>query len=287
MFKTIANTLRINHYIKNTIVLIPLIFSANYNNPLLCIKTLMVLIAFCAISSAVYIFNDIIDINNDRTNPIKKDRPITCGEISKKQALLLMLIGLFISLFISFKINFLTILMLLGYLLLNIFYSIYLKNITLIDVACIALGFIFRILAGCFAIGVKPSPLVIIMTFFASMFFTFAKRKFELELIIDKDIQRKSLSNINIEIIKQFILICAILSISFYLTYMLDSKTIERMGTDLLYITVIPFTLIVFRLLLLINANISKKGDPIYYIEKDSVLRFLFLLYLIVLFIII
>ena len=174
--------------------------------------------------------------------------------------------------------------MILSYLILNIFYSLKLKQIVLIDVVCIALGFILRILIGCFAISVIPSPLVILLTFFASMFFTFSKRKLEIQQLKDASKCRASLKEMDENLANQFVIINAVLAIAFYFTYVLDIQTIQRAGSEFLYITVLPFTLIVFRLLFLLNK--AKSDDPIIFFEKDITLKFLFTLYIIILFLI-
>ena len=167
-----------------------------------------------------------------------------------------------------------------SYFILNVFYSLYLKHIELIDVACIALGFVLRIISGGFAIEVEPSALIILLTFFTSMFFTFSKRKMELLLLGEN--RRKSILKMTLETINQYIVINAVLAIAFYFTYVMDDATIQRAGTKYLYISVIPFTLIFFRLLYL-NSLTSNVDDPIIYIEKDKSLKVLFVVYLIVL----
>ena len=280
IFKDIIKTLKINHYIKNIVVFVPLLFSINFFNIKLCLNTLIIFIAFCLISSAVYILNDIIDIKNDKIHPIKKNRPIASGKITINQAIFILAILLITSCFIAYQINTVSFFIILSYFILNIFYSIKLKNIPLVSATCIAIGFILRILSGCASINVAPSPLVVLMTFFLSCFFTFSKRKLELELIKENSI-RQSLKEIDIETIKQFILINAVLSISFYITYVLDDTAIQRANTQYLYVTVIPFTLIIYRLFLLVN---SKKitDDPIVYIEQDKILKWLFLFYFVV-----
>lgn len=281
MFELHIKTLKFNHYIKNVIVIIPLLFSMNFTNPVLWLKCVVIFLAFCLISSAVYVMNDLIDIEKDRLHPIKCHRPIASGKISKKLAYSLMFLLICVSSVLALTLNIPCLIVILLYFILNIFYTLWLKQIALIDVACIALGFVLRIVAGCMAINVIPSALVILLTFFASMFFTFSKRKLELQLT--KDDRRESIKEFNIEIANQFILINAILSIAFYFTYVLDKTTIARAGSEYLYITVIPFTLIVFRLLLLVNISTSENDDPIHFIEKDKPLKFIFWFYVLIL----
>ncbi len=282
MIKDIIKTFKVNHWVKNLIVVFPLFFSSKFLNPDLWFNCATIFIAFSFISSAVYVFNDLIDIKKDKLHPIKRNRPIASGKISKGLAAFLMILLIVASSVLSYFLNKLCFLMIVLYFILNIFYSLILKNIVLIDAACIAIGFIFRIVAGCFAIFVLPSPLVILLTFFLSMFFTFSKRKLELKLLDEKTECRTSLKGLDSSLVAQFILFNAILSVAFYFTYVLDASTIERAGTKYLYLTTIPFSLIIFRLLLLVNVS-KVEDDPIYFVEKDIYLKWLFLFYIVTL----
>ena len=284
MLKNILKTMKINHYVKNIIVFVPLIFSINLFNVPLLIKAFTIFISFCSISSVVYILNDIIDKDKDKLHPIKCNRPIASGKLTIQTAIFVLVILLLISSVLAFYTSILSLLTVLIYLILNIFYSLKLKNIELVDVVCIALGFILRILAGCFAISVIPSPLVILLTFFFSMFFTFSKRKLELLLIKTKGECRNSIKDYTPEMVNQFILLNAILTIAFYFTYMLDETTIQRAGTEFLYISVIPFSMIILRLLYQVN-SIQTADDPINFIYKDKMTKIFIGLYLLTLFI--
>lgn len=179
MLKSIIKLVKPKHHVKNIVVFIPLVFSLKFLNLHSTLCALISMLAFCLVVSAVYVFNDIIDIESDKQHPIKKNRPIASGKISILQAWIFFFILLFCGVGISLTINLYVFTSILLYLLLNIWYSLQLKYLPIIDVMCIALGFILRILAGCGAILVIPSPLVILLTFFTSMFFTFSKRKME------------------------------------------------------------------------------------------------------------
>lgn len=281
MLKNILEMLRIKHYIKNTIVFIPLIFSLNFGNIEKCTEALVAFAAFCAISSAVYIFNDLKDINQDKLHPKKKFRPIASGKISLPTAILSFILLVGISSALALSLNMYVLGIIWGYLVLNIYYTLRLKKVELVDVLCIALCFILRVLAGCEAIEVVASPLIILLTFFMSMFFTFMKRKLELQLQ-GENFCRSSLKNFTPEILNQFVVICAVLSISFYFTYVLDDKTIAR-GSELLYLSVIPFTMVLLRLIYL-NFQKCDYDDPVYFIYKDNVTKAFLLLYFITLF---
>ena len=267
MLKTFLNLIKIKHYVKNAVCFVPLIFSLNFTNPALVFNTFFAFLAFCLVSSAVYIFNDIFDIKEDKLSFKKAQRPLASGKISVFNAATIMLFLLGLGFAACFYLNPLCLLVLALYVVLNIFYTVLLKNFEIIDACCIALGFIFRILAGCAAIAVLPSPLVILLTFFVSMFFTFSKRRLEFEK--GGAHKRKSVEKFDLKTLEQFVLANAILSISFYFAYVMDTQTIERAGTGYLYITAIPFSLVVFRLLYL--SNLSKEFmDPADFIYKDK-----------------
>ena len=276
--KNIIKLLKPNHYIKNLVVIVPLIFSMNLFNYSLWINVLYAFISFCAISSCIYVINDLIDVEKDRLHPIKSLRPIAANLISKKFAVVLMISLLILSLYFAWLLNWLSVFCVLAYVFINILYSYVLKNIEIIDAFCIALGFILRMLMGCFAISVIPSPLIILMTFFISMFFTFSKRKMEKILVKDENLVRDSIKGMDLKTIEQFVVINAVLSIAFYFTYTLDKTTILRAGTNYLYVTVIPFALLIYRLLYLSNLSI-KVDDPMHFIEKDTTIKWLSLFY--------
>ncbi len=275
-------TLKIKHYIKNIIIILPLLFSMNILKIDLWLNELVMIVSFCFISSAVYIMNDLIDIKEDKLHPVKSQRPIAHGDISQCTALTALVSLFILSSVLAYHINIICVIIVLTYFILNFLYSFKLKQFAIIDAACIAIGFILRIVAGCYAINVLPSPLVVLMTFFVSMFFTCMKRKLEMQLHTDLKDGRASIQELGLNTINQFILINAILSISFYFTYTLDSTTIQRAGTQYLYLTSIPFTLIMYRLFLLINTK-EIYDDPMHYLEQDKILQVLFVVYIIVL----
>lgn len=283
--KSIINLLKIKHYVKNIVVFIPLVFSLKFLELNATLEAVIAFIAFDLIASSVYIFNDILDVENDKLHPVKKFRPIASGEISIPLAWILFVLFVIASFVVAFAVNKLVFLSIFLYLILNIWYSLQLKSLPIIDAVGIALGFILRILAGCSAILVVPSPLVILLTFFTSMFFTFSKRKLEYKLLDDKGLCRKSIKGYNETLLNQFVMTNAVLSIAFYITYMLDSTTIQRTGSEYLFITVIPFTIIIYRLVFKIYTA-NDNDDPAEFFYHDKTLKILIFTYLIILFIV-
>lgn len=283
MFKEILKAIRINHYIKNLIIFVPLVFSMLITEPVSCVRATIMFAAFCLISSVVYIFNDLVDVKKDRLHPTKCNRPIASGKITPALALTILVTLLGTGLVLAGSLNTLCLLTIIAYILLNVFYTLKLKTIPLIDVLCIALGFILRILSGCAAISVIPSPLVILLTFFLSMFFTFSKRTLETAML-NNNTYRESLKGLDNSLLKHFVIINAILTITFYFNYMLDPLTIEKTGSQFLYVTTIPFTILMFRLIYL-NFNSQNIDDPVHFIYKDKVIKSFIAIYLVILFI--
>ena len=154
MTKSLIKLMKINHYIKNTICFVPLIFSLKFLETQSFIAEFLMFVSFCLISSSVYVLNDIFDAKADRLHQNKKFRPVASGKISIKTAILFMILLFTLSIFASLYINPLCTLIIVSYFILNIFYTLYFKHIEILDVVSIALGFVLRILAGCSAIMV-------------------------------------------------------------------------------------------------------------------------------------
>ena len=142
--------LRVKHYIKNLLVFFPLVFSKNITSTNI-LLVILGFIAFSFSSSAIYIINDIMDIEKDKNHPTKKNRPIASGIISIKKALIIAIILLFIiigiTIYLSFNNHYIS-LYLIVYIIINIAYSLGLKNKPLIDIAILASGFLIRVLYG-------------------------------------------------------------------------------------------------------------------------------------------
>ena len=165
--------LRITHWIKNLIIFLPLIFSNNFfdlSNHLIAIKLFL---HFSLLSSAVYVFNDILDLEKDKNHPIKKHRAIPQGIISIKQAITLHIFLLFFSIFfISKEILYVSI----SYLILNYLYSIVLKKIFILDIIIISFGYYLRVLAISLLTNIPISSYFIIMIFLIAFFILLSKR---------------------------------------------------------------------------------------------------------------
>lgn len=163
-------------------------------------------VAFCFATSATYIFNDILDAPNDRLHPIKKFRPIASGSISSTLAFLEAVGFIFAALFVYTisPLNSLFFLLIVSYLVLQVFYSLKLKNIAILDILIIATGFIMRVYAGAFAIDAHLSVWFLLCVISVALFLASGKRRAELNLMHD-DATRKSLGTYKKDLLNSYV----------------------------------------------------------------------------------
>ena len=194
--KNYFRLLRPSQWIKNTFVFAPLVFSKHLFDVDWFFLSLRGFVAFCVVSSAVYIINDIFDRNADRAHPFKKNRPIASGAVTIPLAIVISVALLCIAGLLSFSLDLGFLLILLSYFVLQFFYSIALKRIAILDVFIIASGFMLRVLGGAMLINVLISHWIILCTMFLSLFVALAKRRGEIVLSEQSESpsQRKVLS---------------------------------------------------------------------------------------------
>jgi len=176
----LLRALRVNQWIKNTVVFTAVIFSGNFFNADLLWKSLYAFVVFCLLSSTSYVLNDIIDYPFDKKHPIKRFRPIASGEISIPEStfivFILALVSLIISLFFSIQLFVLS----LFFIMLHFFYSLYLKKQPVVDIFTISISFMLRTFAGEVATGFHIPIWLLLTIFFGSLFMASVKRHAEL-----------------------------------------------------------------------------------------------------------
>ena len=194
--KPYIKMLRPIQYSKNAFIFIPAFFGGVFFDLNVLVKLAAIFAAFCCFSSAVYILNDICDLNEDRRHPTKKHRPIASGAVPVKRAavigLLLALFGLIIG---GLGGGPAALGGLVIYGALNLFYSLYAKHQAIADVVCLALGFVIRVVTGTLGINLGVSPWLVLMVFILSVFLALGKRWHDLSLEekLDGGTVRKSL----------------------------------------------------------------------------------------------
>jgi decaprenyl-phosphate phosphoribosyltransferase len=279
MLSTFFKLIRMSNWIKNGFVFLPLIFSTQLTDHTSWYNISVAALAFSLASSFVYIINDIFDRDSDKLHPTKKLRPIAAGMVKVPQALVIGVVLLGISVFLMWQLSVNLLWLLCGYLLLNILYSFYLKQISIIDCICVAIGFVIRILIGCIAINVIPSDWILTVTFFLALYLAFSKRKSELLLLSGSSTaHRKSLNGYTIKLLDTYILICAVISLTAYLLYSFNFAVVSAFHTNNLKYSVVFVVIGFFRYFQLVESG--NEGDPTTLVIKDKPLQLSILLWL-------
>ena len=266
--KDIVRAIRPNQWIKNGFVFLGVVFSGDWQDPRMFFRVVSATLAFCLVSSAVYVFNDLLDQENDRRHPVKRLRPIAAGLVSPAVAWLLG-VGLVVSgLALGFTISKVDAIILLVYLAQNIAYSKVLKRVVLLDVFIVSFGFMLRILSGTLGVGIDPSNWLLLCSMMFTLFIGFGKRWAELGDSVDESGSfRPVLNRYNREVLNQFTGICAGGAIITYGLYTLDPATVALHHTSNLIYT-IPFVIYgIFRYLYLIHTG--EGGDPSKLVVRD------------------
>ena len=248
---------RPKQWTKNIFVLAPLFFSKHLFEWDRMEAALQAFLAFCLIASAVYVLNDIVDVEKDRLHPKKKNRPLAAGLIGKWSAVVYGILIYLVALWVGFQVNPTVLWFLLLYFFMNLLYSFWLKNVVLVDIFIIAFGFVIRVLVGVWAIQVTPSPWLLLCTFLLALFLGLCKRRAEIIVLQDSaGSHRKILKEYNERLLDQLISLVASATIMAYSLYTFNSTP-----SNLMMIT-IPFVLFaIFRYLYLVYTKKSG-GEP-------------------------
>ncbi len=271
--KKYIELIRAKHWLKNILIFLPAFFSMNILK-LEYIETLMIaFFVFCFTSSIVYILNDMSDIEKDKLHPIKKNRPLASGRVSKTNAWIVMILLVIISIILSFilyqKNSVLGIWIIpIVYIILNILYSKGLKNIPIIDVVILASGFVLRVMYGGVTINVEVSKYLYLMIIFGAFYLGFGKRRNEMMKNGEKG--REVLKRYNQDFLDKNMYIAFALAIVAYTLWCVDSTTIAHVGNDYLFWT-IPILIIILQLYSL-DIEGNSHGDPIEVILSDKIL---------------
>lgn len=278
--KKYLKLIRIKHWLKNGLVILPIFFSGNLFNQKYYLNTFLAFLVFCFISSIVYILNDIQDIEKDKLHPEKKKRPLASGEITVKMAYiissLLTVLSFTMTILLYSSINNIFIIIIpIVYIVLNILYSKHLKNIPIIDVVILVSGFVLRVMYGGISNQLEVSKYLYLMIIFGSFYLGFGKRRNE--IIKNGTNSRKVLESYNKDFLDKNMYVALTLAVVSYSLWCVDPTTISRIGNDKLFWT-IPLLMIILQKYSLIIEGDSH-GDPIEVILSDKVLIGTILLY--------
>ena len=258
----VLRALRVYQYPKNLLLFAALIFAQELFDGTKLLLSVAAFAVFCAASSAVYIFNDLRDVELDRIHPDKRNRPFVSGALSKRTGWGMLAVLCIFSLVAAALIGLPFLGAVLAYFALNIVYSLFAKNVVLLDVICVAIGFVIRAVAGALAIAVVFSNALVICTFFLALFLVLGKRLRELEDLGELSTSSRSVLDLYSKpLLEALILIMAAATLLVYVMYTMSPEVIDRFGTDKLYLT-LPFVIYgLFRYLYLVH-NANGGGDP-------------------------
>lgn len=273
--------MRIHHYIKNLLIFAALACSGKIFELNRFYVGLLGFICFSFISSAVYIVNDIRDIDNDRLHPIKCNRPLASGDVSIRAAWILFSILLIASVLLSILIDnvFATCLILL-YAVLNLLYSIGLKNYPILDISILVSGFIIRVIYGAIITDIKISDWLYLTVISIAFFFAMGKRRNELRNLGTET--RKVLKEYPMGFLDKGMTMCLTLANVFYALWSVDKTTEAFYDNNLLIFTVPIVLLITLKYSLDIEGD--SDGDPVEVLVHDKILMMLCIIYFAVMF---
>ncbi len=254
--------MRITHWVKNLFLFAALVFSGHLLRPDDFLKTVVGFFLFSFASSAIYLINDITDLEKDKLHPAKAKRPIPSGALGVGTAGIAAAGLLAVSLIGSFSMNPLFGLVTVTYVVVNLGYSFLLKKVVILDVMSIAVSFVLRVVAGAVIISVPSSEWLILCTLLLSLFLGFSKRRHEVIFLEKSAVAHRSvLEYYSPLFLDQMTAIVTASTVMSYALYTISEETVRKFGTkDLIY--TIPFVLYgIFRYLYLVHKR-EEGGNP-------------------------
>jgi 4-hydroxybenzoate polyprenyltransferase len=280
-----SGTIRIarpDHWVKNVVVFLPVVFGMRACDGGAWVKACLAAVAFCLVSSFGYIINDIRDRENDRLHPRKKVRPLVSGELGVRTAAIEAVVFVVAGLGVSTALSPLLSVVVAAYVVLQVCYTLLLKQKALVDVICIAMGFVLRTVGGAVAIGVMISPWLFICMFTICLFMGFCKRYNEIVTIGDRreaENHRNTLIAYTPDLLTHLITLSAGIAVVAFLFYGLADSTVRQFGTNYFVYTLPVVVYAVFRF-----AMLSMKGsyaDPTELILRDRAFQATVLLWVV------
>ncbi len=264
---------RVHQYVKNGFVCLPLLFGYKLGDVQALEQTGLAFLVFCLTASSVYVINDLWDVEEDRQHPVKRHRPLAAGELLPAQAarfMVLLLATAVVLTVVFLPIIFLVILC--SYLVLNLAYTFLLKHLAVVDVVCIAIGFVLRVYAGGVTAGVPISHWIVALTFLLALFLAFGKRRDDLLQADGGNNARKSLDGYNLEFVGLAMGVMAAVIIVAYLLYTLSPGTMAKHGSDQLYLSAFWVILGLLRYFQITVVE-ERSGSPTKILIQDAFLQ--------------
>jgi 4-hydroxybenzoate polyprenyltransferase len=255
---------------KNLFVLAPLVFGRLLGDPQAVLRASLALVAFCCASSAVYLFNDLRDREEDRKHPLKRLRPLASGALKVPVAVAALAALLAAAFALMFSLGLAPAVVLAVYVLLNLLYTVWLKHMVILDVMCISVGFVLRVIAGAEATHIEVSRWLFLCTIFLALFLAFSKRRHEIILLAGSASgQRPVLDHYSPAFLDQMINVVTASAVVSYALYSVAPETVNKYHTQNLVYT-IPLVLYgIFRYLYLMYQRPGER-NPTEAILRDA-----------------
>ncbi len=267
-FTAIVAGMRPKQWVKNVFVLAPTVFALQLGDPDVLMRSGLAFAVFCALSSVVYLWNDIADREADRKHPVKRHRPIASGALGVPLAVAVSFLLLGGALGGAWWLDGGFLAVGVTYLLMNVLYSGWLKKVVIIDVMIVASGFLLRAIGGGLAVGVAISQWLVLCTGLISLFLGFVKRRQEIVALDGNTEQRPTLAHYSVPFLDQMISIVTASTVLAYCLYAFSPEVAEKLGTDWMGLT-IPFVLFgIFRYLYLVHQQ-GEGENPAALVLKD------------------
>lgn len=262
--------MRPEQWTKNLLIFAGLIFAQHLFDLASILKTIAAFLLFCLLSSAIYIINDIKDIEQDRAHPLKSKRPLPAGELSIVSATLAACILSACSVSLSFFLDRQFGYVVLFYFMLLVAYSFFLKHLVILDVLTLSIGFVLRAVAGAVVIDVEFSSWLLLCTILLALFIGLSKRRHELTLLGENaHSHRKILQEYSPHLLDQMIGVVTASTLMAYALYTMAPETRAKFGTSYMILT-IPFVIYgIFRYLYLIHHK-DQGGSPTQLLVNDK-----------------
>ncbi len=249
---TYSKLIRVTSWAKNLFVFVPLIFAKQLFHKEEFFEVVLGFILFSVAASSIYVINDITDAKRDSIHPLKKNRPIASGKVSISEGKIIATLLFVATASLSFAVDISFVAIVWFYIVLNVLYSNYLKQIVIVDVFCIALGFMLRVIGGAVIISVSISSWLILTTMFLSLFLAVMKRRVEIATSENAIEQRNVLKDYSLSYVDQISSITGAGVIFSYSLYTVSDRTIIMFGSEYFVFTTIFVIFGIFRYMYLV-----------------------------------
>ena len=260
---------RPHQYVKNSFIFLPIFFGLQITDTQLLLNAFIAFVAFSFSASAIYILNDYRDREEDCKHPVKKSRPLASGVVSVKQAFVLMAFLFVAGAGLMASLSLQATAILACYFMISIGYSFYFKQVAIVDVSIIAIGFVLRLFIGSAVTGIALSMWIVVITFLLALFLALAKRRDDVLIFLETgEKMRKTVDGYNLQFLDSVMSVMAAVVIVAYILYTTSVEVTQRVGNEYLYITAFFVILGIMRYMQIAFVE-KNSGSPTKIIMKD------------------